>query len=150
MPTSHKYLITFLMGAIVGTMVSQEIEKEVPDEQMFRVSTLLDAIEYVESKGDVNAIGDKGQAVGCMQIHPIMVKDVNRILRRTEYTLNDRYDREKSHQMCTTYLNHYCKNMKPEDAAACWVAGPDGYLQKDNPIVKKYIEKIKSYLDNLQ
>ena len=150
MPTIHKYLITFLMGAIVGTMVSQEIEKEVPDEQMFRVSTLLDAIEYVESKGDVNAIGDKGQAVGCMQIHPIMVKDVNRILRRTEYTLNDRYDREKSHQMCTTYLNHYCKNMKPEDAAACWVAGPDGYLQKDNPIVKKYIEKIKSYLDNLQ
>jgi len=138
------------MGAIVGTMVSQEIVKEVPDEQMFRVSTLLDAIEYVESKGDVNAIGDKGQAVGCMQIHPIMVKDVNRILRRTEYTLNDRYDREKSHQMCTTYLNHYCKNMKPEDAAACWVAGPDGYLQKDNPIVKKYIEKIKSYLDNLQ
>ena len=150
MPTIHKYLITFLMGAIVGTMVSQEIVKEVPDEQMFRVSTLLDAIEYVESKGDVNAIGDKGQAVGCMQIHPIMVKDVNRILRRTEYTLNDRYDREKSHQMCTTYLNHYCKNMKPEDAAACWVAGPDGYLQKDNPIVKKYIEKIKSYLDNLQ
>ena len=41
MPTIHKYLITFLMGAIVGTMVSQECGKEVPkvpDEQMFRVT----------------------------------------------------------------------------------------------------------------
>ena len=41
MPTIHKYLITFLMGAIVGTMVSQEIEKElpkVPEEQTFRVT----------------------------------------------------------------------------------------------------------------
>ena len=110
----------------------------------------LNAIEYVESKGNINAIGDNGQAVGCMQIHPIMVKDVNRILGWNEYTLNDRYDRWKSRQMCRIYLYHYCKNMNFEDMAACWVAGPDGYLQKSKPAVKKYLEKINNYLVNLQ
>ncbi len=116
----------------------------------FIVTALLDAIEYVESRGDVNAIGDNGQAVGCMQIHPIMVKDINRILGRSKYTLDDRYNRIKSRQMCKIYINHYCKDMNLDDMAACWVAGPDGYLQKDNLIVKKYLEKINNYLVNLQ
>jgi len=116
----------------------------------FTVTALLDVIEYVESNGNVNAIGDNGRAVGCMQIHPIMVRDINRILGRSEYTLNDRYNRIKSRQMCKIYMNHYCKDMNLEDMAACWIAGPDGYLQKDNSIVKKYLEKINNYLVNLQ
>ena len=134
-----------------------EVESDKPDMRMQTVrrslgffNTFLDAIEYVESKGNTNAIGDGGLAVGCMQIHPIMVKDINRILGWNNYTLNDRYDRNKSRQMCKIYLYHYCKNMNFKDMAACWVAGPDGYLQKNKPAVKKYLEKINNYLVNLQ
>ena len=116
---------------------------------IFVVTALLDAIEYVESKGNTNAVGDNGQAIGCMQIHPIMVKDVNRILGYIKYILDDRYDRNKSRGMCKVYMNHYCKGMNLEDMAACWVAGPDGYLQKDKPAVKKYLEKINNYLVSL-
>ncbi len=117
---------------------------------IFQITILLDAIEYVESKGNINAIGDNGQAVGCMQIHPIMVKDVNRILGYNKFVLDDRYNREKSRNMCKIYMSHYCKNMNFENMAACWIAGPDGYLQKNKPAVKKYIEKINEYLANLQ
>ena len=42
---------------------------------------LLDAIEWVESKGYPNAIGDGGKAAGDFQIHKIYVDDVNRILK---------------------------------------------------------------------
>ena len=66
MPTSHKYIITFLAGAIVGTMVSQEIEKEVPDEQMFRVSAYCPCSKCcgkwsdgITASGHVIKTGDK-------------------------------------------------------------------------------------------
>ena len=109
-------------------------------------TTFLDAIEYVESKGNINAIGDNGQAIGCMQIHPIMIRDVNRILRRNEYTLDDRYDRNKSRQIWQSDMNHYCKDMSLENMARNWNGGPTGYKQE---ATKKYWIKIKNYLDNL-
>ena len=69
MPTIHKYLITFLMGAIVGTMVSQEIEKKlpkVPDEQMFRVTAYCPCSKCcgkwsdgITASGHVIKAGDK-------------------------------------------------------------------------------------------
>ena len=43
---------------------------------------LVNAIIYVESRGNDSAIGDRGKAVGCLQIHPICVREVNRILRK--------------------------------------------------------------------
>ena len=39
----------------------------------FTFDDLLDAIEWVESKGDPAAIGDGGDAVGAYQIHKIYV-----------------------------------------------------------------------------
>ena len=97
---------------------------------------LIDALIAIESNGDDSAIGDGGLAVGCLQIHPIMVEDVNRILGLTaghahlKYTLDDRYDRSKSLNMCKTYLNHYCRDMDNESKARCWVGGPDGYKKE--------------------
>ena len=105
---------------------------------------LLDAIEYVESGGDPEAIGDGGAAVGCMQIHPIMVRDVNRILCWDGYTLDDRYDRYKSRQMCRIYLYHYCKDMSLEDMTRCWNGGPTGYKKEST---KKYWLKIRELLE---
>ena len=115
---------------------------ERPVETRSAEDRLIDALIAVESNGDDSAIGDFGHAIGCLQIHPIMVRDVNRILGWDKYSLDDRYDRAKSINMCKTYLNHYCRDMKNESKAACWVAGPDGYKQINEPKVKNYVKKV--------
>lgn len=58
----------------------------------------FEAFVEVESGGNDSAIGDGGKAVGCIQMWPIMVDEVNRI-GKTNYTYNDRYDRNKCKEM---------------------------------------------------
>ena len=70
---------------------------------------LWEAICTVESNGNPRAVGDRGadgvyRAAGIAQIWAITVKDVNRIAG-TNYTLNDRFDPEKSRQMFNLYVN---------------------------------------------
>ena len=40
---------------------------------------LITSLVQVESRGNSNAIGDNGKAIGCLQIHKGVVEDVNRI-----------------------------------------------------------------------
>ena len=103
---------------------------------------LLQAIEYVESSGDCNAIGDGGAAVGCLQIHKIMVDDVNRILGADRFTYADRYHRGKSYAMARIYFGHYCKGKNDEYKARCWNGGPTGWKKKST---EKYWHKIQDY-----
>lgn len=62
---------------------------------------LMNAISYVESKHNPKA--RNGIYVGCLQIGPGMVNEVNNILKKENnpkyYTLNDRYDPQKSREM---------------------------------------------------
>lgn len=84
------------------------------------VDILIPVLIQVESCGQLDAIGDDGRAVGCLQIHQIMVDDVNRIseskgywCRHTdewywkEFTLDDRLDKDASVRMCELYLEYY-------------------------------------------
>lgn len=50
--------------------------------------------------------GDGGRAVGVLQIHPIAVREANRILGRQEFTLRDRENRTRSMQMCSVLLSY--------------------------------------------
>jgi soluble lytic murein transglycosylase-like protein len=93
------------------------------------VERLLDAIAQVESGGRIDAVGDSGKAVGILQIWPIMVKDVNRISGKN-FTMKDRYNKQKSYEMCRIYLNHYCKNMSDFNKARCWNGGANGHKKK--------------------
>ena len=98
--------------------------------------TLVDAIIYVESRGNDSAVGDNGKAVGCLQIHPIMVREVNRLLAKydipTTYTLEDRYSREKSIEMFNIVSEEYygCEDYTFEEYAEIvarrWNGGPRG------------------------
>lgn len=104
---------------------------------------LLPILATVESNNNPSAIGDNGQAVGVLQIHPIMVRDVNRISGKA-YTLQDRYSRVKSYEMATIYLKHYGKP-NGEYLARLWVGGPDSNSQ---PATKKYWRKCESVIIN--
>ena len=107
---------------------------------------LLDAIEWIESEGNLFAVGDGGKAVGAFQIHPIMVRDVNRILGHDKYSQKDRWSKAKSREICTIYLNHYCKNKSYEYMARSWNGGPTGW-KKDS--TEKYWLKVQKRLEQI-
>jgi hypothetical protein len=111
---------------------------------------LLLALIIVESHGDNKAIN--GDAVGCLQITPVVVEDVNRIAG-TNFTLQDRYDRQKSIQMAEIYLKYYGqvytkktgKQPDNEIYARIWNGGPNGWKKTSTEDfwlkVKKEIEE---------
>ena len=59
----------------------------------------FNAICYVESAGDDRAYNDKEDAVGCAQIRPCMVDEANRIAGFTKYSLEDRWNHDKSYEI---------------------------------------------------
>jgi hypothetical protein len=66
----------------------------------------IQALIQVESEGKEDAVGTKND-VGILQITPIFVKDVNRILGEDRYTLAERTDTEKSLEMFEILQGHY-------------------------------------------
>ena len=100
------------------------------------IALLVSACVAVESGNNAAAIGDNGQAVGILQIHPACIQDVNRFGDKV-YTLEDRTDREKSIEIFTAYLTHYGRayerrtGKKPtaEVLARIWNGGPRGYAK---------------------
>ena len=118
-------VICFILRAITLQAELTEAKNYLPT-----FDDLLDAIEWVESRGDANAVGDpkpwgiyidnygqevsKGieyQAIGAYQIHKIYVDDVNRILSlrgiENAFAYNDRWDKGKSRDMVAVYTEYY-------------------------------------------
>jgi len=69
------------------------------------------AICQVESGQNPEAVNLKELALGIVQIRPVYVTDVNRILGRKEYNMSDRTDVSKSREMMLIYLCHYVPNI---------------------------------------
>ena len=64
------------------------------------------ALMFVESNHNPNAVGQTNDA-GVLQITPIYVKEVNRILGQQRFTLEDRFDKYKSIEMFTIMNDKY-------------------------------------------
>lgn len=82
-------------------VLKQEIKKELSEWDIF-----VEALIQVESEGKADAVG-KTNDVGILQITPIYVKDVNRILGEEKYDLSCRTDTEKSLEMFEILQGHY-------------------------------------------
>jgi hypothetical protein len=114
---------------------------------------LVSALILVESRGNDSAIGDRhlvgNEAIGALQIRPIMVKEVNRILKIQKsdkrFTLKDRFERDKSIEMFYIWKNYHHKDSEPEVIARNWNGGPKGY--KLNRTIK-YWNKVENQLNN--
>lgn len=78
-------------------------------------SILIEALIQVESEGDRFAVG-KANDVGVLQITPIYLKEVNRILQKDVYTLSERTDINKSIQMFEIYQSRYNPDKSIEKA----------------------------------
>lgn len=111
-----------------------------------KTKSLIDAIIHVESRGNVRAYNSKEDAVGCLQIRPIMVREVNRLLAKNDilkvYTLADRWSKEKSIEMFNVIRDH-TKNPTDEILARNWNGGWNGYKK---PSTLEYWNKVKAQL----
>ena len=110
------------------------------------MTLLILAIILIESGGDPNAIGDNNQAVGVLQIHPVMVADVNRVAG-TAYTLDDRYCVDASIQMFLIYSRHYTPCLTPELVARRWNGGPRGERKQ---ATARYWRKVQRKIKELK
>lgn len=104
-------LLVFVLASVVScnqcteirtTVEIQETKKAKPSEWDIFVEALI----QVESEGKADAVG-RTNDVGILQITPIYVKDVNRILGEDRYELSQRTDTQKSLEMFEILQNHY-------------------------------------------
>ena len=105
-----------------------------PTKQLKTKKTLVDALILVESSGNPKAFNKKENACGCLQIRPIMVREVNRILRKQNkdkrFTRKDRWDCGLAQEMFYIWMNYHHKNSSDEHIARNWNGGPRGYKKQ--------------------
>ena len=106
------------------------------------VDPLIMAIIQVESGGDTLAHNIKEDAAGVLQIRPIMVAEVNRLVGKNSFTLSDRWSVYKSIAMFNVIRSH-THNPTNEKLARNWNGGWQGY-KKQSTI--KYWNKVKKLL----
>ena len=84
---------------------------------------LLSALIQIESNGNDLARGRHGE-LGALQIKPILVRDVNRIMG-THYAHQQVTNRTISLFIANAYLSHYGRNLSDESLARIWQGGPN-------------------------
>jgi len=131
-----------------------KIEVEVVEIKDDHTDYLLEALIQVESRGDENAVGDKHlsrPSVGVLQLRPVMVREVNRILKKhkvnKKYTLEDRYSREKSIEMFYIWQSYHLPDSSDEVIARCWNGGPKGWKRNST---LHYWNKVQKEINNLK
>lgn len=122
----------------VVTPLLIELEPTAISKPTLKYDNLIEALIQVESEGIEDIHGDiglkEGPSVGVLQIRPIMVREVNRILKiqkiNKKYKLKDRYSRKKSIEMFNVWREFYHPNGNFEVISRTWNGGPKGYLKK--------------------
>ena len=137
---NFKFVIA-LYGAIFLTFIGLEtvwndsfakeetIEMEEAVEKIVKTvdpwDLFIEAIIWQESRGNASAVGDNGRAVGVLQIHPIMVREANRIIainggEKDRYSYDDRYSKESSIEMFKVVQDYHNKDHNLNKALQIW------------------------------
>lgn len=134
------------------------LEIETPKPELNLVTTkrdltpLVNALMWVESRCDTSAYCKREDAVGVLQIRPIMVKEVNRVLSLQGssyiYTLEDRWSKDKSIQMFNVIADYYHETSSYEKIARCWNGGPKGLQKKQTQKYWRKVQKRLKYNEN--
>lgn len=144
-------LVTFLFGIVMGSLLRKDAEEErdfsgletrvveIPcfQDSLDDWSTLQMAIVMTESKFNPTVVGTC-QDQGILQITPIYVKEVNRILKEEKYQHNDAFNIALSLEMFEAMQAHYNPE-KDQDKAIKYHNRAGWYAQR----VKENIEFIQ-------
>jgi hypothetical protein len=132
------FFIVLNVGLFLTTS-SMGVVRSIP-----KKDNLVEAIIWVESRGDTLAYNKSEEALGCLQIRPIMLREVNRLLAKNSikkvYTLKDRTSRSKSIEMFNVIRGHL-NNPTDERIARTWNGG---YNYGESTL--KYWNKVKQKL----
>ena len=93
----------------------------------------------VESSNGKFLFNKKENAVGIVQIRPVMVREINRLVGYQKYTLEDRLCVKKSKEMFIDYNNVVNPDWDYELAAKRWNGGILGHKKVST---EKYWEKV--------
>lgn len=138
-------IVAFISCLITSFIWAKTIPKEKDCIEVVRIEKqtvdwdrLIEAIIWRESKGDNNAVNNKTNAVGCMQITPIYLKQCNKIAGHEKYKLSDRYSRIKSIEMFNLYQSHF--NPEKDLHLAIKLHNPRASYKYHKDIENKYNE----------
>lgn len=110
---------------------------------MTLITAIILALIAVESGGKTEAVN--GVCVGVLQLKPIFVEDVNRILGRTEFALPDRECRVKSIRMARIWLEHYGQpEWTIQDYARAFRTGPSTVGTPAEPAIADYCQRVEN------
>lgn len=111
------------------------------------ISEFLTALEKVESNCNVEAFNESENALGCLQIRPIMVQDYNRIYG-TNIKHSEVKDRKVSHRIAIGIFKHYSKNIQQPNAkhfAFMWNGGGGAWKRVNNPKQDRKQTNLENY-----
>ena len=120
---------------------------------------LIVILAKLESRGDPNVVNVKKGAVGILQIHSTLVKDLKELNSLPFFDPNvfpdPRFDPKWSHSACASYLYHWGRKVQPtpespelwiETLARIWIGGPKGYEKKSTIVYgQKAVQIFKEY-----
>jgi hypothetical protein len=119
------------------------------------VYKVIEAIEIVESNGKSDAINESENAIGALQIRPIMIADYNRITNQN-FSHDIAYNRAFAYIVAQEIFSHYMKGIENPTAkhlAFIWNGGGSAWKRVDNPKndqkqknLDRYWEKVKLHL----
>ena len=134
------------LQSVIDTL---EWQTEIYDMPLDSDNSLLSAMIFVESAGNDAAWNESEKAAGCLQIRPVMVREVNRILKmqglKKRYEMNDRWDRDKSIEMFYVWKDWHHPTCSDEVVARCWNGGGNGYRMT---ATEHYWNKVQDYLES--
>ena len=122
-------VVAFLFFGLLVFQCSKKAEASVT------ITDVINAIEEVESNRDPYAINAKENALGCLQIRPIMIADYNRITKEN-LSHDIAYNRAMAYIIASTIFNHYMKGIENPNAkhlAFIWNGGGSAWKRVDNP-----------------
>lgn len=133
-------LFTLVIALALPTMADSQNKK------VFNWERVINAIIKVESGGNPKA--KSKDCVGILQIRPILVQDVNEYLKNKKsakrYTLQDRWNAEKSKEMFVIIQEKHNPEHNIEKAIKCWNCG--GFYLKNNGWKNKSIGYYKKVM----
>lgn len=148
MKLKHKLIISVIFVSLITSIILfkkstpvKVITKPVVTKSLKEINweKLIGSIMFIESTNNDNAV-NMGRCVGCLQISPIYVREVNRISKIKHlnkiYKLSDRYNRKKSIEMFNILQNF--RNPKHNFHRAIRLHNPTAGKWYENRIMKYY------------
>ena len=140
------WLVAFGLFGLLIMQCSKEAEASVT------ITDVIYAIEEVESNRNPHAINTQENALGCLQIRPIMIADYNRITGE-DLAHDVAYNRSMAYIIAQEIFFHYMKGIENPTAkhlAFIWNGGGGAWRRVDNPQNDQKQENLDIYWEKVK